>query len=67
MADGEIVLIKSARNGVEKLDFDRRGTSWRVVMIGSCARAGCRSKYIINQVQGTRHGARFREVRPGTA
>jgi hypothetical protein len=32
MADGEIVLTKSVRGGVEKLDFDRKGASWRVVM-----------------------------------
>lgn len=32
MAEGEIVLTKSIRGGVEKLDFDLEGSSWRVVM-----------------------------------
>lgn len=32
MSEGDIVLTRSARNGVEKLDFDRKGAGWRVVM-----------------------------------
>lgn len=40
MADGEITLTRSIRNNVEKLDFDRNGTNWRVVM----ERAGAAEK-----------------------
>ena len=32
MAEGEIVLARSVRGHVEKLDFDRQGSGWRVVM-----------------------------------
>ena len=32
MAEGEIVLARSIRGHVEKLDFDRPGAGWRVVM-----------------------------------
>jgi hypothetical protein len=32
MAEGEIVLTRSTRNGVEKLDFDEKGAGWRVVL-----------------------------------
>ena len=32
MSDDEIVLTRSTRNRVEKLDFDWKGASWRVVL-----------------------------------
>jgi hypothetical protein len=32
MTEGEIVLTRSTRDGVEKLDFDRKGAGWRVVL-----------------------------------
>jgi hypothetical protein len=32
MAEDEIVLTRSTRNGVEKLDFDQKSAGWRVVL-----------------------------------
>jgi hypothetical protein len=49
MTEGEIVLTRSTRDGVEKLDFDRKGAGWRVVLERPGAKERRRSKEIIRQ------------------
>jgi hypothetical protein len=49
MADGEIVLTRSTRDGVEKLDFDRKGAGWRVVMERPGAKVRTKPKEIVKQ------------------
>ena len=47
MDEGEIVLTRSTRDGVEKLDFDRKGAGWRVVLERPGAKARSRPKEIV--------------------
>jgi hypothetical protein len=49
MAEGEIVLTRSTRGGVEKLDFDRRGAAWRVVLERPAAKERAGRKEIVKQ------------------
>ena len=52
MADGEIVLTRSTRGGVEKLDFDRRCGRWRVVMERPGAKVRDRPKEVVGRYAG---------------
>lgn len=49
MAEGEIVLTRSTRDGVEKLDFDDRRAGWRVVLERPGAKEHSRPKEIVKQ------------------
>lgn len=49
MAEGEIVLTRSTRDGVEKLDFDKKGARWRVVMERPGARDRSRTGEIVKR------------------
>ncbi len=49
MSYGEIVLTRSTRDGVEKLDFDKKGAGWRVVMERPGGKERSRPKEIVKQ------------------
>ena len=49
MAEGEIVLTRSTRDGVEKLDFNRSDARWRVVMERPGAKERSRPKEIVKR------------------
>ena len=49
MPEKEIVLTRSTRDGVEKLDFERRGDSWRVVLERRGAKERTRPKETVRQ------------------
>ena len=49
MAEGEIVLTRSTRDGVVKLDFDEKGAGWRVVLERPGAKERSRPGEIVRQ------------------
>lgn len=49
MTEGEIVLTRSTRDGVEKLDFDRKGAGWRVVLERPGAKERSRPGVMVKQ------------------
>jgi hypothetical protein len=49
MAEGEIVLTRSTRDGVEKLDFDRKGAAWRVVLARPGAKERSRPEEVVRE------------------
>jgi hypothetical protein len=49
MTEDEIVLTRSTRDGVEKLDFDRKGAGWRVVMERTGGKERTRPKETVKQ------------------
>ncbi len=49
MAESEIVLTRSTRDGVEKLDFDRKGAGWRVVLERPGAKVRSKPAVIVKQ------------------
>jgi hypothetical protein len=49
MTNKEIVLTRSTRDGVEKLDFDKKGAGWRVVMERPGGKERSRPKEIVKQ------------------
>ena len=49
MPENEIVLTRSTRDGVEKLDFDRKGNGWRIVLVRPGSRVRSRPEEIVRQ------------------
>jgi hypothetical protein len=49
MAEGELVLTRSTRDGVEKLDFDKKGAGWRTVLERPGAKERSRTKVIVKK------------------
>jgi hypothetical protein len=53
MSDNEIILTRSTRRGVEKLDFEQNDTGWRVVLERPGAKERSRPKEIVKQYATT--------------
>ena len=49
MPAGEIILTRSTQDGVEKLDFDRKGAAWRVVLARPGAKERHRPKEVVRE------------------